>query len=233
MNTDIKLVSNTLVKNGMPFIGLVLDQVLPLVDRAVITLSEKSDSKTVSEVMRIKNFWEDKVELLIENVKEPGELTQERQRQLGFVPNGSWVLFLDDDDYWPTESLRQAIMFLGSDCDALSVNPYQVIDDKLYDNSWKNKWFTKLFKKNATTNYKHPWPRDMIYNGDTPLYWKRNPRNIRIAPRFFHLSNIKDGSFRRESWARDFKSNIGAPTSYPEVELQNVKKIFDYARRNK
>lgn len=224
--------SNTIVKNGMPFIGLVLKQVEPFVDRQIVTISVKADHSTRNSVFRHASEYPHKVLLMFEDVKTPGELTLERQKQLDLVREG-WVLFLDDDDYWPTESLQGLLNLINNeeDVDGYAFRPFQVIDKEFYDSSWNNKWFTKVFKKQPGVHYKYPWPRDLIYKDETMLYWKKTSRVVRKEDiPFFHLSYIKNGSFRNEGWAKTFEHKIGSSELYPEKYKIYMDKIYGYAK---
>ena len=227
----IDIASNTIVKNGQPFIGAVLRQALPYVNRAIITVSEKSDDGTLQTLRKIEKEFNPKVYIDFENVKSPGELTQVRQNQLMRVFE-DWVWFLDDDDYWPTEKIEQMIELMekhneDKKVDAFTVCPFQVVDEKNYDLNWLNKWFTKFFKQQDGVHYRHPWPRDLIYKHDELLYWKKNSKVVKVPPRFFHLSYLKGGSFRNDEWAKKFGHTVGPMAKFPKEEMDNIWKIYD------
>lgn len=224
------ITTNTIVRNGVPFIDPVLRQVEPFVDRMLITVSENSIDGTVNVLNRFKEEFGEKVVLDTENVKDPSELTTVRQRQLDNSIDDSWILFLDADDWWSKESLENMKEWLEWDMDGLAVNPYQVVDHKYYDISWKNKWFTKWFKKQNGVHYRKPWPRDLIFKDNELLYWKVNKRVPRINVRYFHLSNIMNWKFRDESWAKEYESKIGSLIEYPSEEIKNVQQIFKHVR---
>jgi glycosyltransferase involved in cell wall biosynthesis len=220
--------SHTLVRNGMPFIDLVLRQVIPFANRCLVTISDKSTDGTLKVLRQLEKEFPNKVFIDFENVKSPGELTGERQKQVDKTYE-DWILFLDDDDYWPKESLKEILLKIeaSNEIDAYSVTPYQVIDEHHYDLNWHNKSFTKWFKNQKGINYRHPWPRDLIYLNDTLLYWKTNPRVPSLDKKFFHLSNIKSGSFRNEDWAVKFKDKIGTPHPIPESQMKHIWKIYE------
>lgn len=221
--------SNTIVKNGMPFIGLVLSQVEPFMTHMVVTLSKKSDDETKETVQHFAYEHPNKVEIFWEDVILPGKLTGERQRQLQAC-NEDWILFLDDDDYWPENSLREVLSLIGENKDILGygVNPFQLLPDGKHDYSWRKKYFTKFFRNGPDTNYRHPWPRDLIYNGDDLLYWKANPKVKRINQKFFHLSAIKKHSFRKDDWAKTFAFTEANPVDLPEQWKEEAWKILKY-----
>lgn len=220
--------SHTLVKNGKPFIDLVLRQVIPFANRCLITISEKSTDGTLEVLEQLKKEFSDKVFIDFENVQSPGQLTQERQKQVDKTFE-DWILFLDDDDYWPEENLKEMVELIekGEDIDAYSVMPYQVIDEYHYDLSWYNKSFTKWFKNQKGVHYRFPWPRDLIYLNETLLYWKTNPRVPNLGKKFFHLSHIKNTSFRKEDWAVRFKEKAGIPSPFPEDQMKHIWKIYE------
>ncbi|MEK9207080.1 MAG: glycosyltransferase [Patescibacteria group bacterium] len=190
-----KIVSHIIVKNGQPFIGAVLKAALPVVDRMLITISKKSNDGT-REV--IESLQSPKIELYEEEVANLGLLTQERQKQVDMTDKGDIIWFLDDDDFWEEDQARGAIEYLiNNDIDAISVNPYQILDKEHEDARWVNKkYFTKFFK-NVDINYRNPWPRDLIYKGDELLYHKVNPRNQVVPFKFWHLAAVKNYSFRK------------------------------------
>jgi glycosyltransferase involved in cell wall biosynthesis len=212
----------------MPFIGMVIKQVIPYVDRCLITMSLKADKDTFHRVIRLAEEYPGKVQVDYENVSKPGELTGIRQRQLDRTIE-DWVLFLDDDDYWPDSSIKKIkeLIELNEDVDAYSFNPLQVINHKHHDISWKNKWFTKLFKNQPGVHYENPWPRDLIYKGNEMLYWKKNDKVINKDIPFYHLSYVKDSSFRNEDWAKEFKNQPGVEGLYSAEQQKEVDKIFN------
>ena len=225
----VTIASHTLVKNGMPFIDLVLRQAIPFVNRSLITVSRKSDDGTLEVVQKLQSEFPDKVFVDFEEISSPGELTGERQKQVEKTTE-DWIWFLDDDDYWPTESieLMRGLIEMGVDVDGYSISPYQVVSKEHHDGSWSGKFFLKFFKNQPGINYRHPWPRDLIYLNDTLLYWKGNHRVPRIGRKmFYHLSNVKDHSFRSEDWAKRFKDKIGAPVKFPEDQMKHIWKIYE------
>jgi len=221
------VVSHTLVRNGQPFIGLVLRQVQPFVNRSLVTISDKSNDGTLQVLRRLQKEFPNKIYIDFENVQSPGLLTQERQKQVSRSYE-DWILFLDDDDFWPEESLEEMMELLDTDCDALANNPYQVVDQHYYDYSWRFKWFTKWFKNQKGIHYRKQWPKDLIYLNDEILYWRnQNKRTIRVKPRYFHLSNIKSSSFRKEKWAKKFENEVGLKKKYPKEVKKHIWRIYE------
>lgn len=228
----MSLVSHTLCKNSQPFIGIVLANALRHVDRAFVTISEKSTDGTMEVVNELWKSHKNQLVIRYENVKEPGELTQERQLQLD-LSYEDWVWFLDDDDYWPDAALQEVFSHFNDDVDALSVAPYQVVDETHHDGSWRKKYFTKFFRNQVGVHYEHPWPRDLIYKGDQLLYWKKNSRAPTLPTKFFHLSNVKKYSFRNEAWATEYKEAVGQLEPYPEAAQKDVWRIFKLLKEGK
>lgn len=219
--------SHTLVKNGSPFFRLVMEQVIPYANRCLITISDKADEWTTRTALDLEQKYIDKVCVSVESVTEPGQLTQERQKQVTKT-HEDWILFLDDDDFWPTESLENIVNnYLHKDVDAYAFNPYQVIDEEHHDCGWRYKWFTKWFKNSHDINYRKPWPRDLIYKGDKMLYWRKNERVPRINVPYYHLSYIKDGSFRKEDWTKGkYELKVSSYKKFPEYCAQDIRKIW-------
>lgn len=219
--------SHTIVRQGQPFIERVLRNVEPYMDRMLVTVSERSTDGTKEILSNLQSEWKGKLVVDTENVVHPSELTKERQKQLDQTPMGAWVLFLDDDDWWTNEELADMVPYLKFDVDGYGVMPWQLMSINTYDGNFKNKYFTKWFKKQEGVHYEHPWPRDLIYKGKDMLYWKTNPRVPKIPVKFFHLSYLKNHSFREENWAREFANKLGNPVTLPDYELNNARRIFE------
>jgi len=222
--------SHTLVRNGQPFIDIVLRQVVPFAEKMLITVSEKSNDGTAALIENLKKEFPSKIEISWENVSNFSDLTLERQKQIDKTPLGKWVLFLDDDDFWPTSSLKNMSNYFDKDVDALSAKPYQVIDQHYYDLSWKNKWFTKWFKNQEGLLYRRPWPADVLFLKQNMLYWKTNKRVPGIPEPYFHLSNIKESSFRNEEWAKKYHKEPGPGYFIPEIYKKDMEVIYGYIK---
>lgn len=222
------IASHTLVRNGMPFIEPVLRQVLPFMNRCLITLSVKSNDGTEATIKKLMQEFPTKIFLDYEDVKNKSDLTQERQKQVSMTSE-DWILFLDDDDWWGTDELISITQKINQDSEvyAISCHPYQIVDKEYYDANWNERWFCKFFK-NKDINYRRPWPRDMVFSGKKSLYWRYNPEVVKIKERYYHLSYIKPASFRNEEWAKKYKEHIGERAFIPISEQDNINKIFSY-----
>jgi glycosyltransferase involved in cell wall biosynthesis len=228
--------SHTIVKNGQPFIDLVLKQVLPFVDRAIVTVSKKSTdgTKKLIEDMAKEN---PKINIIYEDVYKLEYLTYERQLQVGRTME-DWILFLDDDDYWPTKSLEKLTQYLEmvKDIDGLAFNPFQMVDFENEDESWRYKWFTKVFPNVRGLHYRFPWPKDAIFIDNRWCYWRKNSRVLRCPDmRYFHLCNLKNESFRDTDLFKDskkFQRALGEPKEVKGYD-EDLKKIYEhYKSRN-
>ena len=209
--------SHTIVKNGMPYLPMVLDVVAPFMDEMFITISEKSNDGSLWAVNMLRAKYPNKVRLLFEDVSSPAELTDERQRQVNLTTT-EWILFLDDDDLWTPESLEACLKEL-KDAPAYCVNPYQLQDGEHYDLSWENKkWFTKFFRNDPRLRYIGAWPREMIYLGDEILYHKKNPKVIKLPHKFFHLALMKPHSFRKDD-LKEYEYKNGVARKLPEEAI--------------
>jgi len=225
--------SHTLIRNGEPLTKLIFKNILPFVDKCLVTISERSDDDTLASLQDLQSVYRDKMVIDTENTQIPAQLTQVRQKMLDATPKDTWVLFLDDDDYWSVEQLKEMKNLLkrNEDVDGYSLNPYQVIDKTRYDHSWRNKYFLKWFKNQDGIHYKGAWPRDLVYKGDELLYWRKNPRVPRLLTRYFHLSYIKRWSFRREPWAKEYAMAVGRIAPYPKELQKELTKIFKYVKQ--
>lgn len=209
--------SNTIVRNGMPFIGKVLRQAVPFMDELIITISEKSDDGTVAEIDKLFHEFPKKIIVDFENVPNPSDLSTVRMAQKERTKS-EWILVLDDDDYWEHDDLRACIEQLDSSMTGYCVRPYQLTDLGHYDKSWDKKWLTKFFKQNS--DWIHPWPKDIqVDEYGKMIFWKTNPRVKRLEQRFYHLSYLKDSSFRTEAWAKKYNHVIGEILPLPKPIL--------------
>lgn len=211
-----KITSNTICKNGMPFIGKVLEQVEPYMEEMIIHLSAKSNDGTRKVLQDLAEKYP-KIKLFEENVAIPAQLTEIRNRQVKMTKS-DWILFLDDDDYWPKDQFELCLNELDKDPNVLSysVNPYQLVDFENEDMSWKGKKYFAKFLRREGLRYIFPWPRDLPADKDNvPLYWKTHPQAKTLPYRFYHLALMKDHSFRSEEWAKKFV--------YPQRKLLKLK----------
>lgn len=232
------ITSNTIVKNGMPFIDMAVRNAQPYMNKMFITVSEKSNDGTWKAMKKFQKEFPVKVHLDTENVSDPSELTEIRQRQLDMSDEG-WIMFLDADDIWFPEELNQIKnhyikpRYQTKELDGLSVSPYQVVTEHYHDDSWRKKSFTKFFRKQKGVHYRHPWPRDLIYKDDELLYWKKNKKVPHIPVRFFHVSNLMKWRFRDEPTFAEYTSRTGALKPYDGQDKYKVLMIYDRIRENK
>lgn len=235
----MSICSHTIVKNGQPFIDLVLKQVLPFVDRAIVTVSVKSTDGT-KELLEKMAKDNPKINIIYENVYKPEYLTYERQLQVGRTME-DWILFLDDDDYWPTKSLDELFDYINTVADSnvtdgLAFNPIQMVDFENEDESWRYKWFTKVFPNVRGLHYRFPWPKDAIFIDNRWCYWRKNKRVLRCPNmRYFHLCNLKNESFRDTDLFKDskkFQRALGEPKEVKGYD-EDLKIIYEhYKSRN-
>jgi glycosyltransferase involved in cell wall biosynthesis len=202
-------------------------------DRMLITISEKSEDGSLEAIRKFEKDYPQKVRIYFENVSKPSELTTARQRMVDDTYE-DWILFLDDDDMWYKESLDEMVKLIEEDVDGYAVSPIQVVDQFYYDKFWYDKkFFTKLFR-NDDIRYVEPWPRDLITSGDKALYWKKNERVKRLVGKYFHLSNIKPHSFRKEKWAKDkFLEEVVKKEKYPNWCKKYIEIIYGQSRTHK
>ncbi len=226
----MKITSNTILRNDMPFVDMVLRNVEPFVDEMIITVSTRSDDGTLEKVEDFAMEFPSKVILEYETVAEPKLLTQVRQHQLD-ISHSEWIFFLDSDDYWPENRLSYVISLLDNDIDGLAVSPYQVLNEEEFERQWTHMGFTKFFKKQPGVHYEGGWPRDLIYKDKKMLYWKTNPRVPMLPCMFYHLSHLKNYSFRKESWAKEFKQNVGETIKFNELNRKDIEKIYQCLKK--
>ena len=191
--------SHTIVKDGMPFIGLVLRQVEPFMEEMLIDVSEKSSDGTMGEVERFKKEYGDKVIITIEREKSFKDVVNARNRQANNTKT-TWVMILDDDDFWCHDDLKKAIDYAykhEDEIDGLSVSPYQLIDLKTHDASWLNqRQFSKFLKMQDGLCHKGNFPLEIPSLPGRSLYYKWNKRVKCVPFHFYHLALMKYNSFR-------------------------------------
>lgn len=206
------IASHTIVKNGMPFIGKVLRQVAPYMDKMFIAVSRYSSDDTKNEIMKFIGEGITQVEFMEEGETEPANLTRVRQFQVDRTKQ-DWILFLDDDDYWPQDQLELCLKELENDDGflAYSVSPYQLIDCEHYDSSWHRKSFSKFLKNADGLHYEGGWPRDLPCDKyGEPLHWRMHQKVKTLPYKFYHLALLKNHSFRQEDWAKNkFTYKVG------------------------
>lgn len=210
------IASHTIVKNGMPFIGKVLKQVEPYMDKMFIAVSKKSNDGTIQEVMNFTESCKKPVELIYEDVGKPAQLTQIEQFQVDRTTQ-DWILFLSDDDYWTHDQLELCLKEIEKDPTkpAYSVSPYQLLDFETYDSSWAEKSFSKFLRREGL-HYEKDWPDEMPFHGDRMSYWRANNEVKRLPYKFYHLSYLKDYSFRNEGWAKRYAFRKGDAVKLPK-----------------
>lgn len=207
-----RITSHTIVKDGMPFIGLVLRQIEPFMDRMLIDVSEKSTDGTLEEVERFAKEYGDKVVITIEREKTFEDVVNARNRQISDTKT-EWSMLLDDDDFWCHDDLKKVLDYIdeyGKDYNGFSVSPYQMIDFKTYDVSWLGKrQFSKFLKIQDGLHYKGGFPLEIPYLKNLSLYHKHNPKTKCIHFHFYHLALMKYNSFRLKvggNWIYQIKS---------------------------
>lgn len=223
----MKIVSHTLCKNSRPFLVPIINRVIPYVDECLITVSTDSTDGTISDIAGLNSAYPEKIRILIEH-----DLYKERQRQVDLT-NADWVLFLDDDDWWTEDGLKEVMWNLDDKTDAFCVQPYQLYDDYTYDwnFSYKNKkFFTKWFRMQKGLEWRGQFPLDNLYLNGKMLYWKTGGNVKRLQTRYFHLSYIKNYSFRNDHPFHAHK--FGKKVALPEDMRKEARKILSYVNHN-
>lgn len=221
------LTSNTILKNDQPFVEKVLRNALEVVDEMIITVSCKSTDGTKEIVERLEKEFPSKIILSYEDVQDVRQLTWIRQVQLD-QSRGEWIWFLDGDDLWNPETVKEIKKHFDDDVDGISVDAWQLTGLESYDQEWWNKSFTKFFRKSPDVHYEGNWPQDWICKGDKRLYWKDDKKQVpRMSQfKFYHLALLKAYSFRQEHDSYKYKKIV--PTKLPKEDIDwlNSQKIL-------
>ncbi len=201
----------------MPFIGKVLRQVEPFIDKMVITLSKKSNDGTEGEILKMVKEFPTKIDLFYEDVKSLSDLTIERNKQVQHS-DSEWILILDDDDYWEKDQLQKCLEELPDNRTlACAVNPYQLLDKETYNNAWKGKWFSKFMRKTPDLHFTYSWPKELPVSNNEILHWKYCQKIKFLPYKFYHLSYLKPGSWRNtELVGKEFKKDNLRPKKLPK-----------------
>ncbi len=217
------ITSNTIVKNGMPFIGKILKRTLPYVDQMIITLSFKSDENTIKEV---KNIVDPKIEIYWEDVQSKWELTEVENEQIN-RSKGDWILLLEDDDLWPSKELEKYLSYAKDPGDylAFSVNPFQLVTWDTYDYDKDDKCYPKLFKKRGASMEK-PIPKNILVNSGIKLMGDI-PQIKRTECRYFHVPTLKEHSFRNETVWSKYRYKRIKPAKLPEERIEELNTILN------
>ncbi len=216
----MRLTSTTIVKNGMPFIGLALRCALPYVDQMIITISAKADEETIKEVFSLRD---PKVEIYWEDIEEKGELTRIENEQFQRA-KGEWIWMIDDDELWPEEDLLKVFSHFNEDIDSISINPFQVLDATHYEKSFENKSFSKFFKRDGV-RMQIPFPRNALYKHGEMLNWRKNPRTLKVPYKYFHMPLVKENSFRNEKCWVQYAYRKDNPVLIPDEYVKKLKEL--------
>lgn len=192
------IAAHTLVKNGMPLIVPVIKNVVPYVDRCLITISEKSNDGTTEALQLLLSEFPDKIEIYSENVGMAKDLTKERQNMLDRTTE-DWIMVLDDDDWWPKASLEAMVKVLeeAKDVDGFCVPGIQVLDKEYADYNWRKSYLTKFLRNQDGLWWRNPWPKDLPYYGGIPISLRWDEKAYKLPFPFLHLAEIKPYSFRK------------------------------------
>lgn len=217
------ITSNTIVKNGMPFIGKILKRTLPYVDQMIITLSVKSDENTIREV---KGIVDPKIEIYWEDVQSKWELTDVENEQIS-KSKGDWILLLEDDDLWPLKELEKYLGYTKNPGEymAFSVNPLQLITWDTYDYDKDDKFYPKLFKRKGATMEK-PFPKNLLVNNGIKLMGDI-PQIKRTDCRYFHIPTLKEHSFRNEPVWEKYRYKHIRPAKLTEESIEELNAILN------
>lgn len=220
--------AHTLVKNGMPFIVPVIQNVFPYIDHFLITISEKSNDGTREALEDLQRQYPEKVEIFTENVAIARDLTKERQKMVERTTD-DWIMVLDDDDWWPQASMEAVVSVLreAKDVDGFCMLGIQVLDENNSDYNWRKSYLTKFIRNQEGLWWRKPWPKDLPYWGDVPISLRWDEKAYKLPFPFLHLSEIKPHSFRNELLLK-YKTAPLKTMPIPKWLRGEVERIFTY-----
>lgn len=186
----VKICSHTIAKNSEDFIIRCLTQILPFVDKALVSIDNASTDSTFQLVSELSKENK-KVEILRYNADNPFvDLVKERNRQIELTSE-DWFWIIDDDEYYLTEEAERIIRRINNDFDAYSVKFWYLADSENYYPR-RGKRTIRFYKKKEKMKWEDIFSKEKILVDSC--------NNLENS--YIHLSYLKKYSWR-ESFAEE------------------------------
>ena len=195
--------SHTIVKNGADFIESCLRQVLPFMKTSYVSVDTCSSDGTVTILQRLEQEY---INLKLDYFT-PGEdwqhdTTDAFNRQLSKIQS-TWILAMDDDEYWATLELKKLMRLLDEakqEDNGYAFHGYYLIDkEHIYTAKNWDGFSDRVFRNKPNLQWKYCFPPIKIYDGKNPLYWRRNKTVKQVENiEFIHFSLLKKSSWRKD-----------------------------------
>lgn len=191
--TMVKICSHTIAKNSESFVKPVLEQILPYVDRAIISVDLTSTDKTVEIVTELTRKYK-KIDFWRQG--NPGEyppnaipierLTKERNEQIKSSKE-DYIWIVDDDEYYTDDQIKDILEKVEkTKAESYSVK-FWFLTDKYNYNPARGKRTLRIFKNNGI-NWQGKFGNEFL-----PVKNTEHLNNY-----YFHLSYLKSRSWRND-----------------------------------
>ncbi len=209
------ITTNTICKNSADFIEPVLKQVLPYVEKAIVSVDRASTDGKIGILERMAKEYH-KIDLDYYEVKNPlKDLVEQKNRQIQ-KSKSEWIWTLDDDDFYPIEQVKNIIKFLeGAKADAYLIKCWFPVDKEHYYPP-KGNWNERFFRNVPGLEWENNFLHETI-----------NKPKMRIETKiayFIHLSYLKTRSWRRE-WNKKLYPRYKHVKGLPDYIKDILKKI--------
>ncbi|HEC64669.1 MAG TPA: glycosyltransferase [bacterium] len=221
----VKICSHTIVKNGADFIEPCLRQILPHVNRALVSIDDRSSDGTVEIIKKLEKEY-DNLDVDYFTVKDSKDLVEARNRQIERTTEDYfWVV--DDDEYWLEEDIKRLFKhFEKYDDLAFRVTFWFPINDK---QCWlletRHSQIERVFKNVPGMVWYKTFPAERIHYKGTHLI--RTHKRDRLLKDIFyiHFSYLKDHGWRNETPPRRRSKGL-ISWRYPLLD-EGLHKIVD------
>ncbi len=207
------ITTNTICKNSADFIEPVLKQVLPYVDRAIVSVDKVSTDGTIKILERMAKE-NPKIDLDYYEVKNPAyDLVAQKNKQIQ-KSKTEWIWTVDDDDFYPKKQVKNIVKFLGKAReDAYLIKCWFIVDKEHYYPP-KGNWNERFYRNVPGLKWENNFLHETIKKPKARI-------KTRIAY-FIHLSYLKTHSWRKE-WNKHQYPQYQHIEELP-IDIQNLLK---------
>ena len=188
--------SHTIVRNGADFVEPCLRQILPYVDRALVSVDLSSKDETIDILKRLEKEYKN-LELsyfLSDNLK---GLTEERNRQLEKTTE-DWFWIVDGDEYYLKEDIEKILSDLDKKYICYEFSFWFPVSLTEHHYNYSRTFAPRIFRKEPEMKWKRAFPKETLHNKGLRIYSKTSPEIKRHNVRYIHFSHLKNWSWRKE-----------------------------------
>ncbi len=210
--------SHTIAKNSEDFIEPVLRQILPYVDKAIVSVDFSSTDRTVEIVTKLARENKKILFLCQSNGSVPiksvssDKLTSERNYQIEATNYDNlspklrekydYIWIVDDDEYYFKDEIEDILSKID-DNDSYSVK-FWFLTDRDHYNPARGKRTIRFYKNITGLKWKEKFGNEFI-----PVETTRHLSNS-----YIHLSYLK-----KDSWRKEFGKNYAYTKQFPIQKL--------------